>query len=434
MMTFPQLIRHRGIEPLFRAIEISVAAQYSGHPFHIHAEGLRGTGKTSVIRAAQKVLPPITRIRGCIYNCDPAKPHCPLHRHLSPGEVAAIGSETVPRPFLEISHSAKAGSVVGSIDLGKLTGQEAPVAALLPGTIPQAHRGIIFIDEINRLADTCPELADILLDVMGTKPGRIQIEEPGLPTVEMPVSVSVWAASNPDEDPGPLHHIRKQLADRFDFLVPVSQPQDPQAVFAILKSRDVRFTAQAAIAPLSPARLDSLPVPDDIRRTLATIYVAFRLESLRAVETLETAAVLEALLSGSSTVSLDHLSRVLPFALGHRTSAEILAAIQKFLEDLKAGGRGASSAAAASPGVLLTRRSGPGRFKAWLYSLLSRLPRRDRPPQRPSGPPEAEKRNASPAKMPSPRDSVITAPPKPATPLSELADEQLIATSPKAHD
>jgi hypothetical protein len=36
-------------------------------------------------------------------------------------------------------------------------------------------RGIIFIDEISRLADTAPKKADVLLDVMVAKPGRLQI-------------------------------------------------------------------------------------------------------------------------------------------------------------------------------------------------------------------------------------------------------------------
>ena len=71
------------------------------------------------------------------------------------------------------------------------------------GTIPKAHRGIVFIDEINRIADTSPEIVDLLLDVMGTKPGRIQIEEAGLPVTEIPVQVTVWAASNQMRIPAP---------------------------------------------------------------------------------------------------------------------------------------------------------------------------------------------------------------------------------------
>ena len=58
----------------------------------------------------------------------------------------------------EISHSAKVGTVAGSIDLARLTDSTNPAAQLLPGLIPQAHRGIIFIDEINRLADTSRRL------------------------------------------------------------------------------------------------------------------------------------------------------------------------------------------------------------------------------------------------------------------------------------
>ena len=202
MKHYNQLIRHSGNNDLFRAVEMSIVALSNGIPLHIHAEGLRGTGKTTIMRSIKELLPPILRIKNCIYNCNPDLPHCPEHHHLSPQEITSIGTEVVPCPFLEISHAAKIGTVVGSIDLSKLTSVQA-IAAILPGTIPQAYRGIIFIDEINRLADASPELADVLLDVMGTKPGHIQIEEVGLPIVELPVSVTIWAASNPDEEPGP---------------------------------------------------------------------------------------------------------------------------------------------------------------------------------------------------------------------------------------
>ena len=77
------------------------------------------------------------------------------------------------------------------------------------------NRGILFIDEINRLADTSPQITDILLDVMGTKPGRLQMEETGLNFQELPVSISVWAASNPDEERGHLKALfKKNRADK----------------------------------------------------------------------------------------------------------------------------------------------------------------------------------------------------------------------------
>ena len=111
--------RHDGNQPLFNLVEMSIVSTLAGQPLHLHAEGLRGTGKTTIMRAARELMPKITRISGCIYNCDPEKPHCPLHRHMSREEIMALGTEEIDMPFLEISHSAKVGTVAGSIDLAR---------------------------------------------------------------------------------------------------------------------------------------------------------------------------------------------------------------------------------------------------------------------------------------------------------------------------
>lgn len=284
MKSYHQLVRHKGNQDLFRAVEMSIAALHNGVPLHIHAEGLRGTGKTTIMRSVKNMLPPIIRIKNCRYNCHPEFPHCPEHRHLSLEEIITIGTEVVPCPFLEISHSAKIGTVVGSIDLGKLTDQHIVTAAILPGTIPQAHRGVVFIDEINRLADTSPELADVLLDVMGTKPGHLQIEETGLPIIALPVSISVWAASNPDEEPGSLNRIRRQLADRFDFSINMGRPSDYQAVYTILKKQKNKEaeTLAETISNTTVGDVSNILVENFIRRIIAKIYIDYNLLSFYA--------------------------------------------------------------------------------------------------------------------------------------------------------
>ena len=187
-------VRHNGNESLFLAVEMSLVSTLAGIPLHIHAEGLRGTGKTTVMRWARKSMPGITRIGGCAYHCDPKSPRCPDHRNGGPWTA-----EEVPMPFVEVGHGAKLGTILGSIDLSRLTGSSGPKAVLLPGSIPMANRGIVFIDEVNRLAETAPEITDVMLSVMGTKPGLVKIEEVGLPACEIEVSASVWAASNPEE-------------------------------------------------------------------------------------------------------------------------------------------------------------------------------------------------------------------------------------------
>lgn len=332
MKSYYQLVRHDGNQELFRTVEMSIIALANGHPFHIHAEGLRGTGKTTIMRAVKDILPPIVRIKNCIYNCHPANPHCPEHRSLLPEQIAAIGTEVVPCPFLEISHSAKIGTVVGSIDLNKLTDRIHPTAALLPGTIPQAHRGIIFIDEINRLADTSPELADVLLDVMGTKPGRIQIEETGLPKIELPVNVTVWAASNPDEDPGPLVQVRKQLSDRFDLSVNMGRPSAYRDIMAILENRN--HHGRSANDQINiPGNIHSVLADEEIKKALANIYVDYGIESIRAVEGMETAAGLTALMDGRNSTSIRDLIKVVPLVLGHRADKTTISSILRYLDN-----------------------------------------------------------------------------------------------------
>ena len=340
------LVRHPGNDALFRAVEMSLLSTLAGRPLHIHAEGLRGTGKTTIMRRVRRVLPRIRRIKGCLYNCDPAAPHCPHHRGLSPAAIAELGEERVPMPFLEISHAAKIGTVVGSIDLTRLVRATEPEAALLPGTIPQAHRGIIFVDEINRLAETSPELADVLLDVMGTKPGRVQIEETGLPPVELPVQVTVWAASNPDEDPGPLEEIRRQLSDRFDLVIYTDRPGDPAVVEQILAAAEVEGTTPPGIAEtqaelwrtrlaLRLADLHKVQVPPLLRREVASLYSKFDLESLRAVQAMQSCMRLMACLENRTEVQLADLLRVAPLALRHRVDPETLKRITSHLAALQ---------------------------------------------------------------------------------------------------
>jgi magnesium chelatase subunit I len=342
MIPFYKLERYEGNEALFELVMMSIVSSYVGEPLHVHAEGLRGTGKTTIMRAARDILPTIERIKGCIYNCDPAAPHCPHHKNLSAEEIKAIGVEVIPMPFLEISHSAKVGTVAGSIDLARLTDPAHPEAQLLPGIIPQAHRGIIFIDEINRLADTSPEITDILLDVMGNKPGHLQIEEAGLPVVEIPVSVSVWAASNPDEEPGPLEEIRRQLSDRFDMVCYMGRP-DSLDILANMLEENSHFhkakqanEAETAAADESKneqyrndiikwaAMYEKTDLPDFLRNFIARLYIKHNLESIRAIQAMQQGAVLHSVLKNRDKVMITDVTYMIPLVLKHRVDGDTL--------------------------------------------------------------------------------------------------------------
>lgn len=326
-------IRHSGNENLFLAVEMSLISTAAGIPLHIHAEGLRGTGKTTVMRWARQLAPDIHRIKGCLYQCNPESPHCPTHSQS--GEIAPDQHEASPMPFSEIGHGAKLGTILGSVDLGKLTDPQNPQAALIPGSIPMANRGIVFIDEINRLAETAPEITDVLLSVMGTKPGKLKIEEVGLKPWELDITSSVWAASNPDEDPGPLEEIRRQLSDRFDMVVPVQRPSDPLVIEKLLWRNHQGLT----LGTLQPAEikkkalsLGKITVPQSIIRYMAELYVEKNIESLRTIQSLELCSRCLAAIREKSEVTFDELSTVLPLVLRHRVEPMVLSEILRDLE------------------------------------------------------------------------------------------------------
>lgn len=406
LRTYDDLVKHEGNALLFAAVEISIVSSLAGRPMHVHAEGVRGTGKTTIFRSAATILPTIERIAACEQNCRTWAPHCPDHRDLPLSELEALASERIPMPFREISHSAKLGTVVGSIDLAQVMDREKPQAALLLGTIPKSNRGILFVDEVNRLADTSPELTDVLLDVMGTRPGRIQIEEAGLPVVSMPVEISVWAASNPDEDPGPLEDVRRQLADRFDLSVEMGRTSQASMIRRILECDDFATqgamrrcrpweecdaigthertdasrrlnpsglggrielaTGQAGVCNMNapgswPGRLTAAALlapqvefPDDLVELLATLYVDFDIESIRALESAKSAARCRAALAGRSCVCLEDIRIILPLALRHRVDVSALANIMRYVDALqeRAGhGQGRPNATAGYGGL-----------------------------------------------------------------------------------
>ncbi|MBT9259687.1 MAG: magnesium chelatase [Clostridiales bacterium] len=331
------IIRHPGNEELWQALRWSLAGLQRRWPLHIHVEGVRGTGKTSLLRAAAAFRPRIRRIKGCLYQCRPEAPHCPEHRHLSPEEIRELGEERVPAPFLEISPSAKLATVVGTLDLRELS---RGIPRLLPGTLAQAHRGIVFVDEINRLADIAPEVADALLDVMGTKPGRLQVEEAGFPPVAFPVEVTVWAASNPDEEPGPLSAIRRQLADRFDLHVRVERPREASHVEAILRHRLHRLEKDLGFAPPEGEDLPWPHLEERWLKVLAQIYVEWDLESLRGLDAWLSAARLAAAADGHPKVGGDHILKAAYPALRHRVEEGRLAELAAYLSGPRAAGGG----------------------------------------------------------------------------------------------
>lgn len=166
-----------------------------------------GKGKSVLAKAIQNVLPQTIKcINGSHYNIDPEGKFgldSFLQDHLEKTSRSLSDLETIDiaTPFVQIPLNVMEDSLVGTIDLEKsvLVGQ----SIFLPGLLAKAHRGILYIDDINLLDDN---IIDILFDVISE--GVVKVEREGL-SVQYPCRPLVVATYNEQEG-----EIRDHLKDR----------------------------------------------------------------------------------------------------------------------------------------------------------------------------------------------------------------------------
>jgi magnesium chelatase subunit D len=280
--------------------------------------GEKGTAKSTAVRALARLLPRVHSVAGCPYNCNPDRkdeicPRC---------AATLIRGNTVfrKRPVVTLPLNATEDRVAGGLDFD--TAVRSGVRALQPGVLAKAHRGILYVDEVNLLDD---HIVDLVLGAAGS--GENRVEREGL-SVSHASRFMLVGTMNPEEG-----ELRPQFLDRFGLCVEVVSEKEPGVRAEIMRRRELfdlnpgEFGAryektdnkQALAIQSAAALLSHVVLDDSLRRMISEMCAEKNCAGHRAELVIAEAARALAALSGRTEVFASDVETVAPMALLHRT-------------------------------------------------------------------------------------------------------------------
>jgi magnesium chelatase subunit D len=277
--------------------------------------GEKGTAKTTMVRALAYVLPSINVVEGCRFSCDPLDPDpdCPDGPHDRPV------SRSRSARLVELPVGATEDRVIGSLDLRQALGSGE--VAYEPGLLAAAHRGILYVDEVNLLHD---HLVDLLLDAAAM--GRSTVETEGV-SVAHAARLILIGTMNPEEG-----ELRPQLLDRFGLTVEIAAPREPEQRAEVIRRRmafdrdPTSFAAGYAAeenmlrVKIAAARslLPSVGLGDWQLATIARVCAAFEVDGMRADIVTARAAAAHAAWHRRREINKSDIRAAARLALPHR--------------------------------------------------------------------------------------------------------------------
>ncbi|MFD7432776.1 putative cobaltochelatase [Streptomyces sp. NPDC059818] len=277
--------------------------------------GEKGTAKSTAVRALAALMPEVSVVPGCRFSCDPAAPDpaCPDGPHASASGVSRA-ARTVELPV-----GASEDRLVGALDIERALAEG--VKAFEPGLLADAHRGILYVDEVNLLHD---HLVDLLLDAAAM--GASYVEREGV-SVRHAARFLLVGTMNPEEG-----ELRPQLLDRFGLTVEVAASRETDLRVEVVRRRlaydddPAAFAARwadeegALRARIADARalLPEVRLGDGALRQIAATCAAFEVDGMRADIVMARTATALAAWAGRTDVLAEDVRQAALLALPHR--------------------------------------------------------------------------------------------------------------------
>ncbi len=278
--------------------------------------GEKGTAKSTIVRALAAVLPPIDVVAGDRFSSDPRE-----GTSLSPDGPFAADATTESRSvrLVELPVGATEDRVLGSLHLERALSEGK--AEYEPGLLARAHRGILYVDEVNLLHD---HLVDLLLDAAAM--GRSTVERDGV-SVEHAARFVLVGTMNPEEG-----ELRPQLLDRFGLTVEVAASRDPAIRVEVVRRRlafdadPIAFNAaydddeQALTKRIVTAQelVSAVRLSEHALFKIAEVCAAFDVDGMRADIVTARTAVAHAAWHGRTDVLREDIRAAARLALPHR--------------------------------------------------------------------------------------------------------------------
>lgn len=277
--------------------------------------GEKGTAKSTAVRALSALLPQVPVVAGCRFSCDPAAPDpaCPDGPH----DVG--GASVRDARMVELPVGASEDRLVGALDIERALSEG--VKAFEPGLLADAHRGILYVDEVNLLHD---HLVDLLLDAAAM--GASYVEREGV-SVRHAARFLLVGTMNPEEG-----ELRPQLLDRFGLTVEVAASRETDQRVEVVRRRlaydddaegfaarwhdDESVLRERIVA--ARALLPQVRLGDGALRQIAATCAAFEVDGMRADIVMARTATALAAWAGRGDVLAEDVRQAALLALPHR--------------------------------------------------------------------------------------------------------------------